>query len=296
MRKKIIGIFIIGMLIEFCVGSSISEDIEEKQKEKFTEDFFDAVYTSPNDKLDQYQTRNDAGLFFWQGDYAQSFKPELNILTRVQVYVSGTQFVNLTISIRNSLFGNNLVSKTSALSDFPSIEMSWREFDFPDLFVSPNREYFIVINATLYAGPTKVCSISFNNPYDRGMAYFLGRPVPDKDFCFKTYGHSENFPAIKIDDINVDIGISAEIRNNWKAPTYNVFWSIDVKPQFLSLVIFGDYSENVINKIDVNKIESIHSYHLWGIGWITITVQAGDTSKKATGLLFGPLVLNLKEI
>ena len=155
------------------------------------------------DTLDQQQTV-DSG-YSWSiseyGYYAQSFKPTLSQLTRVQLllFKQGTPG-GLTISIRSSLTGPDLTLKYLSGSSI-STSASWHEFDFPDISVTPGSTYYIIWD------PVGVPDFDNNfnwrvgtgNPYTNGAAWkYLGssweihNPTqsPDPDFCFKTYGIS----------------------------------------------------------------------------------------------------------
>lgn len=155
------------------------------------------------DTLDQQQTV-DSG-FSWaiseNGYYAQSFKPTLSQLTRVELlmFKKGTPD-GLRISIRSSLTDSDLTLKYISASSI-STNTSWQEFDFPDIFVTPGQTYYIVWD------PVGVPDFDNNfnwrvgtgDPYSNGEAWkYLSSyweihnpsQSPDPDFCFKTYGIS----------------------------------------------------------------------------------------------------------
>jgi len=146
-----------------------------------------------NDELDQQQKYHSGYLI--SGTYAQSFRPTLEILTRVKLWlIKGGG--GLTISIRQNLLGEDLTSLYLLESEIISRE--WTEFDFPDIVVIPEQTYYIVYE------PDYKCywEIHSRDPYERGFAwkYLLENweIQSDLDFSFKTYGmkHAPNPPVI----------------------------------------------------------------------------------------------------
>jgi len=160
------------------------------------------IKTSFDDSLDQYQLLWSHGITVANPDIlAQSFTPEINIITRLELLVHKTADTpnNLTISIRSSKNGPDLTSATVSSVGMPS-ERSWVEFDFPDLHVNISNNYYIIFN------PQGFSMVYFWWGYDNhnidsynrgeGWLYTGGNWVNEgfliKDFCFKTYGFYES--------------------------------------------------------------------------------------------------------
>lgn len=199
-KKKFLVLVIIGCFIGTGVVPSISSDIVEKQNTKIIDDFVDVVSLPPDDELDQHNSDYDGKGYGTSRNgavYAQSFKPTLNILTRVELIIisnPGLDFI-LQISIRKSLEDNDL---TNFSVEFHTTELleDWWVFDFPDIKVSPGETYYIVWHQQLsqYDGPG--WGYNFPDPYQNGMAW-KSNPwdsKPNDDFCFKTYGYNNNPP------------------------------------------------------------------------------------------------------
>jgi len=147
------------------------------------------------DQLDQQNTTMSTicYLFLDSNDlFAQSFKPTLNILTRVQLELmtDGTWGSNYNCKIRNSLSGSDLTSS-------PGVDIGnyWVEFDFPDITVVPESTYYIVLE-----GETNLGWDAFQGDvYNRGCAHEKRagdewEQNSDEDFLFKTYGENNNPP------------------------------------------------------------------------------------------------------
>ena len=164
------------------------------------------IKTSLDDSLDQYQLLWSHGITVAYPDLlAQSFQPEENVLTRIELLVHKTAETpnNLTISIRSSLNGSDLATATVTSGDIP-LERSWVEFDIPDLNLNLTHPYYIIFN------PQGLSMVYFWWGYDNhnldsyvnGEAWLFtgGNWVNDgfliKDFCFKTYGFHESLPPL----------------------------------------------------------------------------------------------------
>jgi len=155
------------------------------------------VTTQILEQLDQQQTiyNNKIAAYssFWN---AQSFKPSLSTLTKVQLYVDkvGSPPSNLIISIRSSLTGTDLTNISKSPSQIPSTK-SWVEFDFSDISVTPNSTYYIVLRTSggsLYNAYE--WGFGYYTPYTRGSFWRSTNSGSSwseytyYDFCFKTYG------------------------------------------------------------------------------------------------------------
>lgn len=169
-----------------------------------------ATYSSVgkmDDEIDQQQTQGGGGnILYGRLPCAQSFVPAMPILTRVELLLYKKGVVNdLTVSIRKSLYGDDLASITINPSRVPSTP-TWIEFDFEDIYVLPNEPYFIVINTTGGNARNYYFLIgSKSDVYLYGDAYIgeiyygiqLWGGREPFDFCFKTYGIREDYNETK---------------------------------------------------------------------------------------------------
>ena len=111
MNKKLIGILVCLLFFGVSVIPSISGD--------------NGIINSNRDDLDQSQTERDGGSYCFSNLHnpqAQSFKPLSTSLTRVELFFDKGGYPSFTIkvSIRNSLTGDDLTSKTMHVSQIPS--------------------------------------------------------------------------------------------------------------------------------------------------------------------------------
>jgi PKD repeat protein len=156
------------------------------------------------DQIDQQHTVHDDGGGQKYG--AQSFKPTLNTLSKVELFIyrQGDPSGNYIVSIRSSLDGNDLTSITIPASYIPPYPYTWIQFDFQNIHVIPENTYYIVTYVTGYEGSHYIGwgGCSSGDYYTRGSAYykpFASWPWEPHwvifDFNFKTYGYNNNLPT-----------------------------------------------------------------------------------------------------
>ena len=317
MYKKIVGIFIIGLFFGTCFLPIISGDIEVNRNVNY-EDNVDIVSFLPPDQLDQEQPLWNGGGESTGDNYliAQSFVPSLDTLTRVGLYCYNVFHAvaprYLIISIRKSLDGNTLTSKSVDLQSLPTDFSGWLDFDFPDIRVTTGETYYIIWETTNHIDDRKVDWLHYwletGDPYPFGKKWLYDAqqdnwwnyddtiPVPGRIDCtFRTYGYDyENQAEPSISSLTGSLGVSATIFNNINESLYNINWSIDVEPS-IGLILSGSHTANIIDEMLAGGSDTIQSSGLRGIGLITITVQVADAVKQATAFLLGPLVLRVNE-
>ena len=140
----------------------------------------------------------------WNTYIAQSFKPKLPILSKVEIGLFKQENAEgtVTVSIRQRLGGEDLVSKTIPVESIPlGSEADWVEFDFDDIEVIPNIKYYIVFTMNDGERPENVVLWVHTlwNPYWRGRPWqytIQGIWLPTcimmiklPDACFRTYGY-----------------------------------------------------------------------------------------------------------
>jgi hypothetical protein len=136
--------------------------------------------------------------------HAQSFTPTKDKLTAVSLYlfqgVTPPDPVRITVSIRDTLTGSDLVTTTLNTSEVAITKSGqWVLFDFEDISINPENTYYIVCSVDAGSPSHAYCWLFANNDiYPRGKAWFQasendswttwpsGSMYP-VDFCFKTY-------------------------------------------------------------------------------------------------------------
>jgi len=150
------------------------------------------------EQTDQEQTQYDNYRFglrygLWG---AQSFKPSLETLTKVELLVGKGGFPpnDLVVSIRDSPSGSDLTSVFMSADEL-QFGVHWIEFDFPDISVVSGDTYYIVLHTV--GGSVCNCYLwgfGHNTSYDDGSLLYSGNSgyswsnFEMYDFDFITYG------------------------------------------------------------------------------------------------------------
>jgi hypothetical protein len=162
------------------------------------------------DVLDQQQTILDffgpvGPCYIASGGYnyilAQSFTPTLPILTRVELMLGRniTTIYDYTVVIRSALDGADLATASVPAGQIMTDNMSWIEFDFPDIAVAPGNTYYIISSTVNATDNWYGWGLSLTDTYLNGTIYFSindeynWSEEPGGDMTFMTYGR-ENLP------------------------------------------------------------------------------------------------------
>ena len=267
MQKSIfIKLLVFAMLLLFF-GASVVQCMSQELNKDIIK-IGNNILFNLSDQIDQYQNISTAGtVIYAPNQLAQSFKPTLNTLTYVKLRcnrLSSAVSGNLTISICSYLDGPNLTSITVPIISLP-LSPTWVEFDFDDITVFAEFEYYIVFTPDSFNQDNKVVwSYGNNNPYDRGYYWFKNPPYDwyrfdNLDFCFQTYGYNvtNNHPNIPSDpnpaDGATDIDINADLSWTCTDPdgdslVYNVYFGTTSPPPIVATWISENtYDPGVMN-------------------------------------------------
>jgi hypothetical protein len=206
MKKIIIGILVMMLLITTTLLAVGTKNI--KIDSNNLDKTIDLIPILQNG-VDQEQTSQCGRGFFIKPTQwlAQGFKPTVTKLTAVQLYIfkhdNPPVNIQITVSIRDSLEGNDLTVisvNADQIEDY-----KWVSFDFPDIEVTPEQQYYIICRSDGGEGEDCYCWFYENdNPYTRGDGWMSfddglsweilsGTQTNDADFCFKTwYTESKN--------------------------------------------------------------------------------------------------------
>jgi hypothetical protein len=134
---------------------------------------------------------------------AQSFIPSYKALTRVEaMIVKRYSPGGFRVSIRSDLDAEDLTS-ISLSSDEIAEDMSWKEFDFPDIEVTPGWTYYLVCTSEntqeenmyyWYFGIYDSYSNGNAWVYHNGWNVLTSGGFPDMDLGFKTFGLDTSLP------------------------------------------------------------------------------------------------------
>ena len=213
------------------------------------------------EQLDQEQTDYSYDYRLYSSKWAaQSFEPSEDFLNRVELYMNryGSPTDDLVLSIRSSLTGPDLTVCSKPASQIPT-GISWVNFDFDDISVTPGNTYYIVLRT---AGGNNFKSYEWGfgsyTPYTQGTFWKSSTSgsswteYTSYDFCFKTYGNSEinsppNIPSNPSGPNSLMIGTSATYSSSTTDPDgdqikYRFYWGDGTFSTWTSLVNSGPVS------------------------------------------------------
>ena len=150
---------------------------------------------------------------------AQEFKPTKNELTAValEFFKAGNPPAGLeiTVSIRESLNGNDLTELITVNADHIKSRGTWVLFDFQDITVTPENTYYIVCRGGGgIMGDCYCWLFDVNNTYTRGIAWEssndgttwhdleIAGQFEKIDCCFITYWQKPRSRAVNTPFLN----------------------------------------------------------------------------------------------
>ena len=264
-----------------------------------------------DDEIDQQQENYNASTcLLGTMLFAQLFKPALETLTRVELFMNkvGNLYGDTILSIRDSLSGDDLTSVSKESIEINS-ELEWIEFDFPDIQVTPGTTYYIVLkpdpdsdggNGFNYVS----WAFGLDDPYPEGMPFWKyngswSEGIPGQssaDYTFITYGkdgNDENNVEITISagNFNLDIGFGVSIDVlNYKKESVIINYSITRDRYFVK-----DFPETYENNFTAPPEEYWAS--LIGVGNefiiynLNISAWFGEYRISREGISIGELVI-----
>jgi len=227
MKKKIVAIVIL-MLVATTVVSATNINVKETYQTK-------PIVPGLNYGVDQKQDDLTGHGLTLNPPYtiAQSFTPTKDKLTAVSLvlFKGGIppESVQITVSIRDSLNGTDLATKTIDTSVVTISKAKWVLFDFEDISITPGSKYFIICSGNGGNDTNAYCwgYTEERDLYINGEAWtkdneasdwymWLGNGLEPDDFCFKTY-------FLKPLDISVPINNEVTMPVSYNIPTL-LFW------------------------------------------------------------------------
>jgi len=145
----------------------------------------------------------------------------LGVLTKVKLYVgkSGSPSSDLVVSVKSSITGADLTSVAKSSGSISS-DLSWVEFDLPDISVTPGSTYYLVVRTSSgISSQNYLWGYGYYNPYLNGSFWMstssgsYWTEYAAYDFCFQTYGRGggnspPNVPTIPSGPVSRMVGES----------------------------------------------------------------------------------------
>jgi hypothetical protein len=103
--------------------------------------------------------------------------------------------------------------------------------------------------------------------------------------------HIESAPELEIGAVTGGFGITATVSNIGAGVATNVHWNITLTS---GLVLLGRHTSGVLNVIQPGFNPKVHTGFIFGIGSVSVTVDASTAEKTVRAFLLGPVVLMKK--
>ena len=300
-RIIVISIIISLVLCNFTLNAS-SQDMQTN------EIFFD--------ELDQSQETYNEMLIFgnlteeMSTIIAQSFKPQKEILTRVQILMGKNLLTHqpCTLTIREELTGENLATASVDSADVPVLQdetdfdnLTWVAFNFADLAVTINETYYFILSTQAeifnfyYVGISNISTYengSFHSAIIDDSQQIVWAEIEVYDLCFKTFGTESYEPEVEISDITGVQGLTVTLKNVGGANATDVVVDINITGGILGLIDIQE--SHTIENIGVNEEKSV-LVEPFGLGRIDINVTLGEIIASKSAIVIGRFVLLIPE-
>jgi len=200
MKKKIVIFCIAGLFFLTTISSVTALTINNNN-----------TGNSNYDQVDQTQTEFTHEVGLLDGIYwAQSFKPSLSKLTKVDVLINrNSPDISSTVILRICESLDPYIPRAVCQKNNLKIQVhpnnEWHEFDFDDIYVTPGETYYIVLYGLDNPPRYYQWFYSINNPYPHGTVWHNAYPPINEgwfefntgsDFCFRTYGDNSDQPPV----------------------------------------------------------------------------------------------------
>jgi len=309
MKEKLFAICVVGFLMLTFFPSAVGIKIEKLEIKSNNE----IEFASITDELDQYQNDTEGyplavGRFPGYNtsiQVAQSFKPNKEVLTRVELYIgkNTTASEPFELAIRKSLKGENLAEIQVNTSVIVETDFSWIEFNFKDFVVNINQTYYIICftknitenwflwgtnnNSESYIGGCAWYSIddgaSWSNhsrskdidSKSRNLA-IQSDGNNESDMCFKTHGR--DVTNLKIELNTFGEGLTTIFSNIGSINTTGFYFKITINGGFLGFINETNEAE-YCSQLSPNKSISINT-SFFGFGLVDIDVITYATNAR----------------
>jgi len=233
---------------------------------------------------------------------AQSFKPQKEVLTRVQFLMgrNATTTYPCILAIRDNLTHKDLTLVQVKPAEFPVMDpahmenLTWVTFDCNDIWVTLNQTYYIVLYSANVTNNFYYVSGNGTNLYPNGTAYLsidngnTWQEITNADGCFKTYGLRETFLDLTV-KFN-PFGPSFIIRNVGNYTAWDVTWNFTINGG-----IFGMIHRTVIGTLSElapgNETIVTMGGPIFGFGPVTISVRVSAANAREKSAEVNAMIL-----
>jgi hypothetical protein len=223
---------------------------------------------------------------------AQSFITTKDVVTRALFLMARntTATYNCTCDLRENLTGSTLATVQMPPDQFsvynatnPTGNLSWVEFNFYGVWVTPGTTYYLVVYTTNATDNVYFCAGNGSNVYQNGSAYYSlddgqsWQNLTNSDACFQTYGALETTLSVTVGGTNL-LGPWFTIKNTGNHTAIGVASNITVTGGTLGLA--HSFSFKYYEDLPQNNQKNLLTPFTLGFGRVKITETASAINAK----------------
>jgi hypothetical protein len=301
---KVVSCILIGAIVLSGGGTAVTA-LNLKNDETNRKCTCESPYV---DELDQYMTAFDGTVPVGNAylgssvnlSVAQSFIPQLEVLTRVQFLMACNTSTSqpCVLAVRDNLTGSNLAVTQLAPSEFPVVndtptqdQLAWVTFNIDDIWVNSGQTYYLVLYTTNLTGNYYWVAVNETNIYPNGTGFLsidqgvTWTEIADADGCFQTYGLHETFLQITPSS---GLGLSFIIKNVGNYTAWDVTVSLTIDG---GLVVFGKSFSTVKSEIPPGGQIIFQPGFILGFGKVIISLRVSAANVKEISSQTNAIVL-----
>jgi hypothetical protein len=219
---------------------------------------------------------------------AQSFIPQTQVLTRIQIYLSKEL---TTTEPCHLILLRNLTDEPLAISTIlpENINIydnySWIEFDFDDVEITANTTHHLILITNNITDNIYYCGATNTNEYKNGTALIRQgetnswETLPTTDICFKIFGYY--LPDLEIGFVG-GFGLTICFTNYGLGDAHNLQYDIIIHGGIYNLIDIEEHG--TYGTIPAGGEQNVE-IPLFGLGWVNITAKLNDQMLHGQGIV-----------
>jgi hypothetical protein len=294
--KHNITVILIGLLLLSAIGATAQIPIIQKSIDTNPIKPTPELTNLADELIDQAQLDYDSDLSFGavlkeyqlNQSIAQSFIPQTQVLTRIQIYLSRniTSTYPCTLTLVRNLTDDPLATVTILPENINIFNnYSWIEFDFDDIEITANITHHLILTSENITDNLYFCGANTSNAYENGTAHIRSseidawEPLINTDLCFMIYGYY--LPDMEIGFVG-GFGLTVCFTNYGLGDAHNLNYDIIIKGGFYNMIDIDEHG--AYGTIPAGGEETVE-IPIFGLGWVNITAKLNDQYEYGQGIV-----------
>jgi hypothetical protein len=210
---------------------------------------------------------------------AQSFIPQTQVLTRIKILLAKniTTIFPCILTLAKNLTDNPLIITHVPATNITIYDnLSWIEFEFDDIEIINNTQYFFILSTENITDNFYYCGTNTSDNYANGSAFIRYSDTQDwvdlvvVDLCFEIYG--KYLPDLEIGFVG-GFGLTVCFTNYGLGDAHNLRYDVIIKGGIQGLIDVEDHG--AFGTIAAGGEECV-TLPVFGLGWVNITAKLDD--------------------